>query len=413
MLLQFQVKREPNLIRIKGDTSIVGDIHGQFYDLIYIYNKIKKPPQSHTLFLGDYVDRGIYSVEVLAFLEECLKKYDQEIYDLFNEAFDWMPVAALVNNDYFCMHGGISPHLNDIDEIDDLDRAIEPPIEGILCDLLWSDPIDDIIANQFEFKENKERECSWYFGNQPVKDLLRDKGLVSVVRAHQVQQEGYKMHRWNGMSNFPSVITVFSAPNYCGSYKNQGAILVVKNGKMQIKQFQASEQPFHLPGDIDLINWSLPFLAEKVASMLFYIVSQNKSYTPNGEKDLENIDFSKLLLSGNSKFEREEILRTKVKSVARIARMYKTIKENNELLIEIKEMSFDGKIPRGLLMEGKSALKDAFKEYMLASVLDQQNEKRPSRIGNEASNKSSQSQANATFDQQDLNNRDSDDSLLI
>lgn len=105
---------------------------------------------------------------------------------------------------------------------------MEPPIEGALCDLLWSDPIDDIYANSTEFKDNPERECSYYFGNQPVKDLLREKGLISVIRAHQVQMEGYKMHRWNGMSNFPSVITVFSAPNYCGSYSNSGAVMVVK-----------------------------------------------------------------------------------------------------------------------------------------------------------------------------------------
>ena len=65
-----------------------------------------------------------------------------------------------------------------------MDRVVEPPMDGILCDLLWSDPIDDIYANSTEYKENKERECSWYFGNSPVKELLREKGLVSVIRGH-------------------------------------------------------------------------------------------------------------------------------------------------------------------------------------------------------------------------------------
>jgi len=114
------------------------------------------------------------------------------------------------------------------------------------------------------------------------------------------------MHRWNGMSNFPSVITVFSAPNYCGTYANHGAILVLKvrfldvtlqQGKMQIKQYQASATPYHLPGDLDLFSWSLPFLAEKIVGMLYYIVSQNSDYTPN-VYELDNIDFSKLTQEG-------------------------------------------------------------------------------------------------------------------
>lgn len=108
-------------------------------------------------------------------------------------------------------------------------------MEGVLCDLIWADPIDDIYANSTEFRENRERECSYYFGNGPVKELLRDQHLISIIRAHQVQHDGYKMHRWNGMSNFPSVVTVFSAPNYCGTYANNGAILVLKV-RISIKQ---------------------------------------------------------------------------------------------------------------------------------------------------------------------------------
>ena len=192
------------------------------------------------------------------------------------------------------------------------------------------------------------------------------------------------MHRWNGMSNFPSVITVFSAPNYCGTYSNNGAVIVVKNNKLQIKQFKHTETPYHLPVDIDLFQWSLPFIAEKVVAMLYAIISQNTDYTPSAF-ELGSIDFGKLALEGKDKFERAEILKTKVKSIARLAKMFKTLKDNNEMILEIKEMSQDGKIPRGLLMQGRPAIKDAFKEYLLSRDLDRDNEKRPGKCNSMSS----------------------------
>lgn len=131
-------------------------------------------PKSKLLFLGDYVDRGIFSIEVCLFVftlkmnfpnevillrgnhesramtehftfrNEVLSKYKQEsIYELFIECFESMPLAAIVNNDYFCMHGGISPSMNDLEDINKVNRFIEPPLSGLLCDLLWADPCDD------------------------------------------------------------------------------------------------------------------------------------------------------------------------------------------------------------------------------------------------------------------------------
>ena len=81
-----------------------------------------------------------------------------------------------------------------------------------MCDLLWADPLEDAYAAKQEFTDNKERDCSYKFGLKPVKRLLTTNNLLSIIRAHQVQVDGYKMHRWGGNAAFPSVITVFSAP---------------------------------------------------------------------------------------------------------------------------------------------------------------------------------------------------------
>lgn len=97
---------------------------------------------------------------------------------------------------------------------------------------------------------------------------------------------------------------------------------------MNIKQYKDVDHPFHLPGDIDLFTWSIPFLAEKVTEMLFSIVGSNIAYSPNSAKELENIDFSKLMkdYSVEEKKERGEILRTKVKTVARLQRLFKNLR---------------------------------------------------------------------------------------
>jgi len=212
---------EPNVIKIKEPVIIVGDIHGQFYDMIHMFEKVvdnrkNTLPQTNMLFLGDYVDRGNYSIEVCIFLfslkinfpkevtllrgnhesvamtehftfrEEVLRKYDndEQVFDAFIEAFEAMPISADVNGDYMCMHGGISPELETVDDILQIDRFIEPPLQGFLCDLLWSDPCADKEARNHKFSKNVERECSWKFGLIPVKNILKTNNFLSIIRAH-------------------------------------------------------------------------------------------------------------------------------------------------------------------------------------------------------------------------------------
>lgn len=212
--------------------------------------------------------------ENFTFREEVISKYDDEMYNIFMELFDSMPICAIVDGKYFAMHGGISPELSKIEQVDKINRFQEVPLDGIFCDLLWADPLADEIANSKDYVDNEERECSYLFGKKPAKKLLDQNNLMSILRGHQVQIEGYKMHRWDGPASFPYVITIFSAPNYCGYYENKASVLIIDKGNLSLKQYDESEPPYRLPDNMDVFSWSMPFLAEKVCSMLFTLVKK-------------------------------------------------------------------------------------------------------------------------------------------
>ena len=211
------LRDEPNLVKVSEPVCVVGDIHGQYYDLEHIFGKAGYPSKElNYLFLGDYVDRGIYGIEVcmllfslklqqpksivllrgnhesrtmtetFTFREEVVSKYDLELYDLFMDVFDSLPLAAVVANKYLAMHGGISPDLTHVDEINRINRFEEVPLSGVFCDLLWSDPMEDEEAVSGKFKKNDARECSHYYGRKPVQKLLKASKLLSVFRGHQV-----------------------------------------------------------------------------------------------------------------------------------------------------------------------------------------------------------------------------------
>lgn len=195
---------------------------------------------------------------------------------------------------------------------------------------------------------------------------------MTIVRAHQVQIDGYKMHRWDGSSSFPYVITIFSAPNYCDYYSNKASVLILENGNVSIKQYDQSDHPYFLPDQVDIFTWSMPFLAEKVMSMLSYIVNKlgEKDDGSDGNKAIEEI-------SKEAKGMRASKLKSKVKVFARMQKMFTTLKDESELILKIKGMAPDGKIPKGLLLEGRPAIKDALQEFKRAREVDKVNEKRP------------------------------------
>mmetsp|Transcript_1771 Transcript_1771/g.6016 ORF Transcript_1771/g.6016 Transcript_1771/m.6016 type:complete len:316 (+) Transcript_1771:206-1153(+) len=254
---------DPNVVPVRAPVTVVGDIHGQFADLVEMFAIGGVCPSTNYLFLGDYVDRGYDSVEtvctvmalkarypdrvtllrgnhesrqitqVYGFYDECLRKYgNANVWRYITDTFDHLPLAAVVENQIFCPHGGLSPSLDTLEHIRELDRNQEVPHEGPMCDLLWSDP-DDRCGWGIS-----PRGAGYTFGQDISEQFCRANGLNLIARAHQLVQEGYE---W---AHDKTVVTVFSAPNYCYRCGNVAAILEFDENcaNKKFKVFQAAPQ---------------------------------------------------------------------------------------------------------------------------------------------------------------------------
>ena len=237
---------QPVLLELEAPIKICGDVHGQFYDLLRILEFGGYPPDANYLFLGDYVDRGKQSLETIClllsykikypenffmtrgnhecssinriygFYDECKKRFSIKLWKTFTDCFNCLPVAAILDDKIICMHGGLGPDLDKIDKIRNIIRPTDVPERGLLCDLLWSDP--DQSSNGFG---NNERGVSVVFNGKIVQDFLKNNDLDLICRAHQVVEEGYEFFADR------KLVTVFSAPNYCGEFDNAGAMMSV------------------------------------------------------------------------------------------------------------------------------------------------------------------------------------------
>mmetsp|Transcript_39395 Transcript_39395/g.63931 ORF Transcript_39395/g.63931 Transcript_39395/m.63931 type:complete len:242 (-) Transcript_39395:18-743(-) len=204
------------------------------------------PPKQSYLFLGDYVDRGRNGLEctclllclkirfpdkifllrgnhecesinrVYGFFQECKRRYSQKIWDAHLGLFAALPIAAVVSEKIFCIHGGLSPGLTSLSQIESLARPLEIPSKGMLTDFLWSDPDADVSG----WAEN-DRGISYTFGADIVKAFLQSHGFELMVRAHQVVEAGYELFADR------QLVTLFSAPNYCGEFDNAGGVMLV------------------------------------------------------------------------------------------------------------------------------------------------------------------------------------------
>lgn len=201
---------------LQDPVTVVGDLHGQFYDMVKMLDVGGSPETTKYLFLGDYVDRGSFSVEVVLLLyslklnfpatifmlrgnhecrqmtaffnfrAECLYKYDLETYDLFMDTFDALPISCLVNEKFLALHGGLSPELRTLADLKGLHRFTEPPRVGLFCDILWSDPVEDEKgASSQKFAQNEVRGCSYFFGQSATNAFLQRNKLLSIIRAHE------------------------------------------------------------------------------------------------------------------------------------------------------------------------------------------------------------------------------------
>eukprot|EP00594_Rhizosolenia_setigera_P010271 CAMPEP_0178970806 /NCGR_PEP_ID=MMETSP0789-20121207/19822_1 /TAXON_ID=3005 /ORGANISM="Rhizosolenia setigera, Strain CCMP 1694" /LENGTH=369 /DNA_ID=CAMNT_0020657503 /DNA_START=191 /DNA_END=1300 /DNA_ORIENTATION=- len=253
---------ESNVQRVDAPVTICGDIHGQFYDLVELFKVGGECPYTNYLFLGDFVDRGYYSVEtfllllalkvrypdritlirgnhesrqitqVYGFYDECLRKYGSvNVWRYCTEIFDYLSLSAIIEDKIFCVHGGLSPSINTLDQIRVIDRKQEVPHDGAMCDLMWSDP------EEIDGWGLSPRGAGYLFGGDVVEMFNERNGLSIVARAHQLVMEGHR-------SMFQSsLVTVWSAPNYCYRCGNVAAILELdENLEKSFKIFEAAPQ---------------------------------------------------------------------------------------------------------------------------------------------------------------------------
>eukprot|EP00096_Caligus_rogercresseyi_P007909 TRINITY_DN2605_c0_g1_i2.p1 TRINITY_DN2605_c0_g1~~TRINITY_DN2605_c0_g1_i2.p1 ORF type:complete len:485 (-),score=166.64 TRINITY_DN2605_c0_g1_i2:883-2337(-) len=235
--------------------TICGDIHGQFFDLLNIFELNGLPSEENPyLFNGDFVDRGSFSVECIftligfkllypnhffmsrgnhesenmnkmyGFEGEVNSKYSSAMAELFTEVYNWLPLCHRINEKVLVMHGGLFSR-NDVtlEEIRQVDRVRQPPSQGIMCELLWSDPQPMLGISP------SKRGTGCQFGPDVTHAFLKANNLDYIIRSHEVKEEGYEVDHEG------KCITVFSAPNYCDITGNKGAFINLKGDDLSPK----------------------------------------------------------------------------------------------------------------------------------------------------------------------------------
>ncbi|CAG9331715.1 unnamed protein product [Blepharisma stoltei] len=245
--LRNMLENQPNVVSVPTPVICIGDIHGQFFDLLEIFKIGGSPPDVSYLFLGDFVDRGPCCIEtitllsllklrypqritllrgnhetrsitqVYGFFAECQRKFgNPSVWQYFTDAFDFLPISAVIQQTLFCVHGGLSPSISRVDEIRRIERTQEIPHEGGFSDLMWSDPDE----NNLGFSTSS-RGAGYMFGKDIVDKFLHMNDISHIIRAHQLCNDGYQVLFDDTFS------TVWSAPNYCFRFKNMASILLV------------------------------------------------------------------------------------------------------------------------------------------------------------------------------------------
>ncbi|KAI6652806.1 hypothetical protein LOD99_4192 [Oopsacas minuta] len=235
---------ESNVQPVSTPVTVCGDIHGQFYDLRELFKTGGNPPDTNYIFMGDFVDRGYYSLEtftrlmvlkarspdkvtllrgnhecrqitqVYGFYDECQNKYgNPNAWKYCTKVFDLLTIAAIIDEEILCVHGGLSPDIRTLDQIRLIERDMEIPHEGAFCDLVWSDP-DDV-----ENWAVSPRGAGWLFGKRVTDEFMQLNSLKLICRAHQLVHEGCKF-----MFD-QKLVTIWSAPNYCYRCGNVAAMI--------------------------------------------------------------------------------------------------------------------------------------------------------------------------------------------
>ncbi|KAI8336208.1 serine/threonine-protein phosphatase 2B catalytic subunit A1 [Chlamydoabsidia padenii] len=402
------LKSEPNLLEVGAPITVCGDIHGQYYDLMKLFEVGGDPANTTYLFLGDYVDRGYFSIECVLYLWslkmwypnsffllrgnhecrhltdyftfkiECQHKYSERIYEACMDSFCCLPLAAIMNRQFLCVHGGLSPELQTLDDLRVIDRFREPPTHGLMCDLLWADPLEEFGSEKSNelYIHNHVRGCSYFYSYHAACQFLERNNLLSVIRAHEAQDAGYRMYRKSKTTSFPSVMTIFSAPNYLDVYNNKAAVLKYENNVMNIRQFNCTPHPYWLPNFMDVFTWSLPFVGEKITDMLIAILNICTKEELADEDNQLALEDKSVTLDEAAEL-RRTVIRNKIMAVGKMSRVFSVLRENSERVMELKSLSPSGKLPLGTLALGVEGIKSAITTFEEAKRSDLENERLP------------------------------------
>ncbi|KAL0211025.1 hypothetical protein P9112_009323 [Eukaryota sp. TZLM1-RC] len=254
------LQEEPTVLELSSPLTVCGDIHGQFFDLLKLFEVGGQVDNTRYLFLGDFVDRGYYSLETITllllykvkypdrifllrgnhetraissaygFYDDCLRHFGCSLpWSLFMEVFDVMALAAVVDGKYLCVHGGLSPDIRTVDQLRMLPRCCEVPTSGPASDVVWSDPI----SNPNVSWQVSPRGAGYEFGEGPAIEFLHGNDLKMLVRAHQLVATGFE-YLFD-----KKCVTVWSAPNYCYRCGNEAAIMsITDDGEHEFKVFK-------------------------------------------------------------------------------------------------------------------------------------------------------------------------------
>lgn len=268
-------EKEKSLLKLYGDYIVVGDIHGNVDDLLRVFEKCGYPPETNYLFLGDYVDRGSHSIEVIilllclkvlypnslymirgnhecesitsvyGFKKDCVLRFGSDdnssyfnqqgnrIYRKFMKCFQYLPYAAVINDLYFCVHGGIGPHLKSLNDIAELDKPMISADSELATDLVWSDPFDLSYGYQ-----PSSRGAGCLFNDKKLNKFLSKNGLKKMIRSHESCMEGV---------DFPleNCITIFSNTDYCGTYNKAAVIIINHNDTSDLESSPSDDADDH------------------------------------------------------------------------------------------------------------------------------------------------------------------------
>merc|ERR1712128_171301 len=261
---------------------------------------------------------------------------------------------------------------------------MEPPAFGPMCDLLWSDPLEDFGSekNAEHFSHNSVRGCSYFYSYAASCDFLQQNNLLSIIRAHEAQDQGYKMYRKSQTTGFPSLITIFSAPNYLDVYNNKAAVLKYENNVMNIRQFNCSPHPYWLPNFMDVFTWSLPFVGEKVTEMLVNLLN----ICSDDELMCADEDPSEFTDAIKSTMTEEQIneyrqkkqtekakLQKKILGIGRMARHFQQMREDAEKNVQLKGLASVNNL------DGSPVQRASLTNFDDVKNFDKVNEKMPTR----------------------------------